>query len=89
MKMRKIVTTQQKCDGPDQRSIRSIEVTIFTRRIDCGPTPWQQHHHKARDGVRSAMKGERKYTSIWDRWQNDEVYRTSQLAHNWTDAAVR
>ena len=35
--------------------------------------------------TRSATKGERKFTSIWDRWQNDDAYRTSQLAHNWSD----
>ena len=54
-----------------------------------GPNSWQQHHHKAIDALRSAMKGDRKYTSIWDRWQNDEVYPTSQLAHIWTNAWVR
>ena len=30
-----------------------------------------------------------KYTSIWDRWQNDEVYRESQLVHGWTDEWVK
>ena len=30
-----------------------------------------------------------KYTSILDRWQNDEVYRESQLAHGWTDEWVK
>ena len=47
----------------------------------CGPNPWQQHHHKARDALRSATKGERTFTSIWDRWQSDEIYRKFQLPH--------
>ena len=62
---------------------------IVTRGGKCGPNPWPQHHHKARDALRSATKGERTFTSIWDRWQNDEIYRKSQLAHNWSDAWVR
>ena len=62
---------------------------IVTRGGKCGPNPWPQHHHKARDALRSATKGERTLTSIWDRWQNDEIYRKSQLAHNWSDAWVR
>ena len=61
----------------------------ITRGCKCGPNPWQQHHHNAREALRSATKGDRKYISIWDRWWNDEAYRTSQLAHNWTDAWVR
>ena len=26
---------------------------------------------------------------MWDRWRNDQVYRASQLAHNWTDEWVK
>ena len=52
-----------------------------TRGSKCGPNPWQQHHYKARDALRSATKGERTLTSIWDRWQNNEIYRKIQLAH--------
>ena len=26
---------------------------------------------------------------MWDRWRNDEIYRASQLAHNWTDVWVK
>ena len=55
---------------------------IVTRGGKCGPNPWQQHHHKARDAVRSGAKGQGAFTSIWDRWQNDETYRKSQLAHS-------
>ena len=42
-----------------------------------------------RDASRSTTKGERTLASIWDRWQNDEIYRKSQLAHGWSDAWVR
>ena len=34
---------------------------IVTRGSRCGPNPWQQHHHKARDTLRSAAKGERTF----------------------------
>ena len=39
--------------------------------------------------IAECNKGERAFTSIWDTWQNDEIYRKSQLAHNWSDAWVR
>ena len=62
---------------------------ISTRGSKCSPNLWQQHHHKARDALWSATKGDRGCTSIWDRWQNDETYRQSRLAHSWSDAWVR
>ena len=34
-------------------------------------------------------KGGREVTSIWDRWENDEIYRKSQLDTGWSDAWVR
>ena len=43
---------------------------------------------KARDALRSAAKRERAFTSIWDRWQNDETNKKSQLAHKWSDAWI-
>ena len=54
-----------------------------------GPNLWQEHHHKAKDAPRGTKKGGRKFTSIWDRWQNDENYRESQLAIGWSDAWMR
>ena len=62
---------------------------IATRGSERGPKPWQQHHHKARDALRCATKGERALTSIWDRWQNGEIYTKSQFPQNWSDAWVR
>ena len=61
---------------------------ISTRGSKCGPNLGQQRHHKARDAAGSATKGERGFTSIWDRWQNDEI-QASQLSHNWSHAWVR
>ena len=50
---------------------------------------WQQHHFKAKDALRCCSKKNRTYTSIWDRWTNDQVYRESQVAVGWSDAFVR
>ena len=69
---------------------------IATRGSKCGPNPWQQHHHKARDALRSATKGERAFTSIWDRWQNDAIDRNLSLltsgrtheADTWTTSCI-
>ena len=62
---------------------------MSTRGDKCGPNSWQWHHHKARDAFRGAAKGERGFTSVWDRWRNDAAYRQSPLVHNWSDAWVR
>ena len=40
------------------------------------------------DAKRGGLKRD-KYTSIWDRWQNDEVFRESLLVHGWTDEWVK
>ena len=40
------------------------------------------------DAERGALK-RGKYTSVIDRWQNDEVYRVSQLAHQKTVAQIQ
>ena len=45
---------------------------VISKGNKCGPNHWQQHHPKARDASRHAAKGDMKYTSTWDRWQNDE-----------------
>ena len=60
----------------------------ISRGKKCGHNPWQQDHHKSRDALKCPTERE-KYTSIWDRWQNHEVYRASQLAQNWTDEWVK
>ena len=41
-------------------------------------------HQKAMYQKEGALK-RCKYTSTMDRWQNDEVYRESQLVHGWTE----
>ena len=54
-----------------------------------GPHLWQEHHYKPKDAPDGCSKNKRQKTSIWDRWQNDETYRESQLAIDWSDAWVR
>ena len=54
---------------------------ISTGGSKCGPNPWQHQHQKARDALRSAAKGGKTFTSIWERWQHDEIYKKSQLSH--------
>ena len=41
------------------------------------------------DARRGATKNRRKFTSKLDRWQNDEIYRASQLVHDWTEECVK
>ena len=54
-----------------------------TRGARYGAQPWQKHHFLAREFMRKdPQKG--MCTSILDRFQNGEVFRASQLQHNWT-----
>ena len=48
----------------------------------------KKDHQKAMDAKRGVLK-RGKYTSLLDRWQNDEVYRESQLVHGWTEEWVK
>ena len=57
---------------------------IISRGKKSGHNPWQQDHQKAMVAKRGVLK-RCKYTSILYRWQNDDVYRASQLVHCWTD----
>ena len=49
---------------------------IISRGKKSGHNPWQQDHQKAMDATRGVLKRGR-YTSVVDRWQNDQVDRAS------------
>ena len=81
--MRRLASTQSKYVGPNQNSICIVKNSLlpclsshFKRK-----EKWSQPmatSHKAMDAKRGALK-RGKYTSIVDRWQNDEVYRESRI----------
>ena len=54
-----------------------------TRGARHGIQPWQKHHFLAKEFMRK-IHNKGIYTSILDRFQNDEVLHASQLQHNWT-----
>ena len=54
-----------------------------TRWAKHGVQPWQKHHFLAKEFMRKINK-KWTYSSILDRFQNDEVFHASQLQHNWT-----
>ena len=54
-----------------------------TRGARHGVQPWQKHHFLAKEFLKKIHK-KGIYTSILDRFQNDEVFHESQLQHNWT-----
>ena len=54
-----------------------------TRGARHGIQPWQKHHFFAKKFMREIHK-KGIYTSILDRFQNDEVFHASQLRHSWT-----
>ena len=54
-----------------------------TRGARHGVQPWQKHHYIAKESMRTIhRKGI--FSSILDRFQNDEVFHASRLQHNWT-----
>ena len=54
-----------------------------TRGARHGAQPWQKHHFLAKEFMRKIGK-KGIYSSILDRFQNDEVFHACQLQHNWT-----
>ena len=52
---------------------------ILSRWRKSGHNRWQMDHQKAMNERRGATK-KHEYTSKLDRWQNDEIFRASQLA---------
>ena len=48
----------------------------------CGESQWRRDHWKAKDATRAAIKNGKDTITI--RWQQDEQYRESQMAHGWT-----
>ena len=88
--MRRLSSIQSKYVGPNQNSVLQLLKTPYYRTRDVisrgkksGHNPWQQEYHKAMDAKRGALK-RGKYTSVLDRWQNDEVFIESPVAHGWT-----
>ena len=45
-------------------------------------------HQKDMDARRGATN-RHEYTSVLDRWQNDEINEASQLVHGWTEEYVK
>ena len=60
-------------------------IRLISRGNECGPNPWQKHHDKARDALRSATKGDRKFTSICD----PSSMLTSTLLDRWMGKILR
>ena len=52
-----------------------------------GDQQWQEDHWKATDAKKARKHND--HPSILSRWQNDEQYRTSQLAIGWTETYCR
>ena len=94
MSMRRLASTQSKYVGPNENGVCSVKnpyyraSIVISRGKESGNDPRQEDLLKAMHLKRGALK-RGKYTAIMDRWQNDEVYRESQLVHGWTDEWVK
>ena len=53
-----------------------------------GHNQWQVDHLEAM-GAKGGATKRRDDTSVLSRWQNDEMYRASHLAHGWTETYVK
>ena len=59
-----------------------------TRATKHGAQQWQNHHFLAKEFmIKINKKGI--YTSILDRFQNNEIFHASQLQNSWTKRMVR
>ena len=54
-----------------------------SRGKKCGESQWQRDHWKATDATKAAIKNGKDTVTI--RWQQDEQYSESQMAHGWTE----
>ena len=65
---------------PNQEMIRRVKASfeilkapyfrtsvVTAKSYKHGPNLWQEQHNKAKDALRGTKKGEREFTSIWDR----------------------
>ena len=85
------------CLRPDEETIRKIQarfqtliVPHYLARVDRSRgkkvrwcTQWQKDHWKAVDASRATNKHGKDTITI--RWQEDEQWRESQMAHGWTE----
>ena len=75
--------------GRVKARFQTLIVPYFFARVDRSrskkhdETQWQQDHWKAVDAKRGAKTHDKATNTI--RWQQDEKYRNSQLAHGWTE----
>ena len=65
--------------------IADAYMTFQGTRARHGVQPWQKHHYIAKEFMRKIHK-KGIYTSILDRFKNDEVFHASQLQHSWTNS---
>ena len=75
----------------DLDMMRRIKAAFARQRLTQGGTNMalisgRNTTTRQKDALRGCSENKRQYTSIWDRWQNDETYRESQLAINGSDA---
>ena len=89
------------CLQPDEDTINRIKARFQALKAPCylarlnrsrgkkrRDSEWQQDHWKAIDAREGARK-HNNHPTILSRWQNDEQYRTSELAIGWTENYCR
>ena len=89
MSMRRLASTQSKYDGPNQSSFCSVENSSQLYHRNPVKRENERTQPMADGSSRRGATKRHEYTSILDRWQNDEIYRASQLAHGWTETSVK
>ena len=92
--MRRLVRRNQSTMDRTREAFAALKTPYYrttvipSRGRRSGHNPWKMDHQKAMDARRGATK-RHEYTSILDRWPNDEIYRASQLVHGWTEGWVK
>ena len=84
-----VTSTKTTNDNRQQDNRQASRQTCFQRNQVTHLETYRSATTKQKRHYVVVRKNEKQKTSIWDRWQNYETYRESQLATDWSDARVR
>ena len=76
-----------KYDGPNPSSFCSVENSLPPYHSN--PVKREKERTQPVNWCKKRSNESHEFTSILDRWQNDEIFRTSQLAHGWIGSWVK
>ena len=87
--MWRLASTQSKYDGPNQRNICSLENSVLRTAVTLSRGKKHGHNQWHKDHAKRGARRRGNHISVLSRWQNDEIFRASQVAIGWTETYVK